>query len=78
MLHQQTYPEPPGHAEDHLWVILRREQRLSEGKRRRGGEEDSVSQNNVATTVSGMAGYCFTDRQPTRTVLKNYNSSGLD
>lgn len=55
-----TYPEPPGHSEDHLRIILRRELPLSDGNRRSAGE-DSVSANNVATTVSGVAGCCFTD-----------------
>lgn len=52
-----THPEPPGHSEDHLRVILRRELPLSEGKRRPGGE-DSVSESSVATTASRMAGCC--------------------
>lgn len=37
---KHTHPEPPGHFEDHLRVMVRRELLLSEGKRRRGGGTD--------------------------------------
>lgn len=37
---ENTHPEPPGYYEDHLRVIVRREQLLSEGQRRRGEKWD--------------------------------------
>lgn len=40
---ERTYPEPPGHAKDHLRVMARWERLLSEGKRGWGGKQTEFS-----------------------------------
>lgn len=58
-----THPEPPGHAEDHLRVIVRREQLLSEGKRRWRGKRTKFDRKMLSQQTGRVQGCCVLTAQ---------------